>query len=87
MLRIEYITGEIPETEIIYDMRLVPDPEQIEILFTNLWAVHEPKTDRAFVFQLVSTTRNLLGGSPRPYFHLVIASLEAFHWCMELTAV
>lgn len=88
MLRIEYITGDIPEQKFAEDGgEVVPDPEQIGDIFTVCVMNYEPKTDRSIYSNQEEITGPLLGETGGVYFRSGDCFIGVFTETAELTAV
>ena len=88
MLRIEHITGEIPEQKFAEDGgEVVPDPEQIGDTFTVCVMNYEPKTDRSIYSNQEEITGPLLGETGGVYFRSGDCFIGVFTETAELTAV
>lgn len=88
MLRVEYITGEIPEQEFAEDGgEIVPAPGLIGDTFVVCVMNYEPKTDRDIYSSAEEITISLLEESSAAFIHLGDCYIGVFTETAEPTAV
>ena len=88
MLRVEYITGEIPEQEFAEDGgAIMPAPGLIGDTFVVCVMNYEPKTDRAIYSSVEEITISLLEESGAASFRLGDCYISVFTETAEPTAV